>query len=74
MRYLLDNLIAKLIMKNKKMLSPMILKLEEDMNSGNDNAIDIFWEKIEREGAPLIEDIEGDEENSIVKKLVVYIH
>lgn len=66
MRYLLDNLIAKLIMNNKKMLSPMILKLEEDMNSGNDNAIDIFWEKIEREGAPLIEDIEGDEENSIV--------
>ncbi len=54
MRYLLDNLIAKLIMNNKKMLSPMILKLEEDMNSGNDNAIDIFWEKIEREGAPLI--------------------
>lgn len=53
-------------MYNEEIISPILLKLQEDMNSGNDDAINKFWERVKREGAPLIEDIEGDEDNSIV--------
>lgn len=53
-------------MYNEEIISPILLKLQEDMNLGNDDAINKFWERVKREGAPLIEDIEGDKENSIV--------
>jgi len=53
-------------MYNEETISPILLKLQEDMNSGNDDAINKFWERVKKEGAPLIEDIEGDEKSSIV--------
>ncbi|MEG2291432.1 MAG: alpha/beta hydrolase-fold protein [Clostridium sp.] len=53
-------------MYNEKILSPRLLKLEEDINARKANVMDEFWKEIEEIGAPIIEDIEGDDENSLV--------
>ncbi len=46
--------------------SRIILKLEEDIKQGNNNALEEFWGNIEKNGAPLIEELSGDLENDLV--------
>jgi len=53
-------------MEKSQIKSSIILKLEEDIEQGNNNALQEFWNKIERNGAPLIEKLPGDLENDLV--------
>ena len=48
-------------LKNKK-----IAQLEKMIKEGHKNAVDVFWGDIEKQGAPLIEDIENDDYNKLV--------
>lgn len=47
--------------KNKR-----IAKLENMIKEGNKDAIDLFWSEVEEKGAPLIEDIDNDDNNKLV--------
>lgn len=47
--------------KNKR-----IAKLENMIKEGNKDAIDLFWSEVEKKGAPLIEDIDNDDNNKLV--------
>jgi enterochelin esterase family protein len=49
--------------------SPTLQKLFESVNQGNSQEISSFWSQIERNGTPLIEDIEG----FLTHKLVTFI-
>lgn len=53
-------------MCDERILSPMLLKLKEDIKAGKANVMEEFWRKIEKIGTPIIENIEGNEENSLV--------
>lgn len=48
-----------------KLLSPKMNELISKMNN-NINAVDDFWKAIEKNGAPLIEEFEGDKNNVII--------
>ena len=47
--------------KNKR-----IAKLENMIKEGNKDAIDLFWSEVEEKRAPLIEDIDNDDNNKLV--------
>lgn len=47
-------------------VSPTMDTLIKNINQGNYKEVDEFWSKIEKEGAPLIETIEGDDKNVLV--------
>ncbi len=47
--------------KNKR-----IAKLESMIKEGNKNATNLFWSEVEEKGAPLIEDIDNDNNNKLV--------
>lgn len=49
--------------------SPIIRKLYEELKEGKLHALDMFWNEVEKNGAPLIEKIEDDEENFLVTPL-----
>lgn len=49
-----------------KLLSSKMNELISNMNNNNINEVDDFWKTIENEGAPLIEEIEGDENNVLI--------
>lgn len=53
-------------MEKSLIKSRIILKLEKDIEQGNNNALQEFWSKIEKNGAPLIEELLGDLENDLV--------
>jgi enterochelin esterase family protein len=57
-------------MNNVNYSRPKIRALTEQIRIGNTNSINLFWESIEREGSPLIETIEGDDD----KALLTYIY
>jgi enterochelin esterase family protein len=46
--------------------SPRLARLQRDLDSGNSAALDAFWAEVSREGAPVIEPVEGDPEHSYV--------
>lgn len=46
--------------------SPRLAALRESLRSGGREALRGFWEEIERQGAPLVEPIPGDERNLLV--------
>ena len=46
--------------------SPRISSLKQQLDAGNTPALDAFWREIEVEGAPLIEQIEGDDQHVLV--------
>jgi len=46
--------------------SPLISKLEQDLIQGKISALDKFWKKIEKSGAPLIESFEVDTNYKLV--------
>lgn len=49
--------------------SPIIRKLYEKLKEGKLHALDMFWKEVEKNGAPLIEKLEGDEEIYLVTPL-----
>lgn len=51
----------RVTLKNKK-----IIELENRLNNGDKKALEEFWSYIENNGAPLIEEIEGNNEESLV--------
>lgn len=53
-------------MSSNKMISPKINELIKEIECNNINAVDDFWTSIEKEGAPLIEEIDGDKDNVLV--------
>jgi enterochelin esterase-like enzyme len=56
-------------MGNSKIVSPILRKLNDDLKGGRVEALELFWKDIEKNGAPLIEKIEGDDENYMVTLL-----
>ncbi|MEG0307161.1 MAG: alpha/beta hydrolase-fold protein [Clostridium sp.] len=46
--------------------SKVIINLEEEIKKGNIAALQEFWDKIEIDGTPIIEEIQGDNENGLV--------
>lgn len=56
-------------MNNGEILSPALLKLQEEIKNDIQKALNNFWDKVSSEGTPLIENIEGDEENLLVTVL-----
>lgn len=51
----------RVAIKNKK-----IVELEEKINNSDESALDEFWSYIDKNGSPLIEEIEGNSEESLV--------
>lgn len=49
-----------------KLLSTKMNELKSELDNNNIDAVDEFWKKVQREGAPLIEKIEGDKNNVII--------
>jgi len=56
--------------REKPITSPTIYKLKDDLNNGNESALDEFWLKIGKQGAPLIEPIENDKNHKLVTFIV----
>ncbi|MDF2890727.1 MAG: enterochelin esterase [Clostridia bacterium] len=56
-------------MNIKGIVSPKIKELAEAVLQGNHEAINQFWRSIEKNGAPLIEAIPGDDKNVLVTVL-----
>ena len=54
--------------KNEKLdiKSPIILKLQEDINIEGEQAIKRFWEEIEKKGTPIFENIKDDYEFNLI--------
>lgn len=46
--------------------SPRVLELKRDLGSGRAGVLEEFWRGVSREGAPLVEPIQGDERNLLV--------
>ncbi|MDF2673631.1 MAG: hypothetical protein K0R09_1896, partial [Clostridiales bacterium] len=53
-------------MERSSIDSKVIINLVEKLNKGNYNALLEFWKRIDNNGTPLIEKIDGDQENSLV--------
>ncbi|MFX0037334.1 MAG: alpha/beta hydrolase [Candidatus Hermodarchaeota archaeon] len=49
-----------------QILSPMILKLREEIKIDKKTTISKFWKKIEEIGTPIFEDIEGDNKYNLI--------
>lgn len=47
-------------------ISPRLMHLQQELEAGNDKALNLFWKEIEERGTPLIEPIEGDKHHSWV--------
>ncbi len=53
-------------MKRTMLESSVIMKLKEKIELGSNEAVQVFWNSIEKGNAPLIEKIDGDLENNLV--------
>ena len=52
---------------NKDLLvSPRLTRLRRDVEAGNRSALESFWQDIAKQGAPLVESIQGEERNLLV--------
>jgi len=49
-----------------KLESPRIKTLRADVESGQQGGVEAFWEEVKKEGAPLIERLDGDDKNMLV--------
>ncbi|EQB88019.1 enterochelin esterase family protein [Clostridium punense] len=56
-------------MNTVKVDSPRLRKLYEDIKINKEESLQLFWEEVKENGAPLIEEIEGDNENCLVTLL-----
>ena len=50
----------------KQAVSPRIAALDRELQSGKLAALDQFWQAVTSEGTPIIEEIQGDERNTLV--------
>ncbi len=50
----------------KSIVSPRLESLRQAIKAGKANALDVFWQNIGQQGAPLIEIIEDDDDHSLV--------
>ncbi len=55
---------------SSKIVSPMISRLRDEIKINNVEAVSKFWEKIERIGTPVFEEIEGDNKFNVITFLV----
>lgn len=53
-------------MEKSLLKSTIIMNLREQIEKGNCTALQEFWDMIENKGTPLIEELDGDFENSLV--------
>ena len=53
-------------MSTNQYISPRIGSLAEQISIGNNESINLFWTRIFEEGAPLIEEIDGDKDNLFI--------
>jgi enterochelin esterase-like enzyme len=51
------------------LVSPRLASLRKDVEAGNRSALQSFWQDIAKQGAPLVESIQGDERNLLVSFL-----
>ncbi len=51
---------------NKSTFSPRLEVLRQALEAGNIEALDVFWQEVIEQGAPIIERIEGDDDHSLV--------
>ena len=58
------------MVRNQYFISPIISELEQDLIKGKRDALEIFWKKIERKGAPIIELFEDDDNYKLVTFIV----
>ena len=56
--------------KKKQWISPTISKLKDDILNSDTSSIAKFWERLEKEGAPIIEPINGNETHELVTFVV----
>lgn len=56
--------------KKKQWISSTISKLKDDILNGDKSSIAKFWESLEKEGAPIIEPISGNETHKLVTFVV----
>lgn len=47
--------------QNDQFVSPRISALQKELESGNRAALESFWQQISKQGAPLVEPVEGDD-------------
>ena len=47
-------------------ISPRLRRLQEELKAGNTEALQLFWKEVKEQGAPLVEEIEGDDEYCLV--------
>lgn len=50
----------------ESIVSPRLESLRQAIKAGNANALDVFWQTVSQQGAPLIETIEDDDDHSLV--------
>lgn len=53
-------------MEKTSLESTIIMELQKKLEQGNQAALQEFWDMVETKGAPLIEKIDGDLENSLI--------
>ena len=58
------------MVKTKALTSLILLDLKKDLADGNKSALNNFWNKIEKSGTPLIENINSDENHKLVTFIV----
>ena len=46
-----------------ELISPRLQQLRQDLKSGRPGALDLFWKEVKERGEPLLESIEGDDQN-----------
>ncbi len=56
--------------KNKNISSITLLELKKDLAEGNKSALKNFWLKVEKNGTPLIEQIQGEKSHKLVTFIV----
>ena len=54
------------IKEGNSLISPRLIALNQELEAGNGNALDVFWNEITQQGTPLIEPIQDDEENVFI--------
>ncbi len=56
--------------KKKNLQSTVISELKKELDKENNSALMKFWQKIEKSGTPIIEQIQGDESHKLVTFIV----
>jgi hypothetical protein len=52
--------------REESIISPRFVCLQQELEAGNDKALEFFWKEISKQGTPLVEPVEGDKDQSWV--------